>query len=127
MIFTRDVLFIHVPKTGGMALTSYLLDLLPGDKYYTAPEADPTVGGGRDDVFHLAGARHETLDEAEQTFAPYGFHLSEFPLIIVGARNPYALEVSRYAYLACQNDIFADFGRSGKTNLGAKKGIFAYG
>jgi hypothetical protein len=99
MMFTKDVLFMHVPKTGGMALTSYLLDLLPGDKYYTAPEPDPMVERGRADVYHLAGSRHETLEEAEQIFAPFGFHLSNFPLIIVGARNPYALEVSRYAYL----------------------------
>ena len=37
MIFSKDVLFIHVPKTGGMSTSGYLLDMLPRPVYLTHP------------------------------------------------------------------------------------------
>ncbi len=50
-------------------------------------------------VVHIEGRRHESLAEAKEVVARYGFELAKFPLILAGLRNPYALEVSRYSYL----------------------------
>jgi hypothetical protein len=99
MLFNDSVLFIHVPKTGGMATTSHLIDVLSGPTYYTAPEPDADLERPDRDVRFVAGNRHETLDEAQAVLHGLGRDLSAFTLIVAGTRNPYALEVSRYAYL----------------------------
>jgi hypothetical protein len=99
MLFNDKVLFIHVPKTGGMATTSYLLKVLPGRKYYTAPQPDPDPAMAELDVRYAFGSRHETLGEARVVLGRLGYKLSDFSVIIAGARDPYAIEVSRYAYL----------------------------
>src|SRR5829696_2234036 len=97
MLFNRDVLFIHVPKTGGMSLTQYLLEALPPPIYYFHPGVDGDKSGNG--IVHVDGLRHETLAEAESIVREYGYDLYKFPLVLAVLRNPYALEVSRYAYL----------------------------
>jgi hypothetical protein len=101
MLLSENVLYIHVPKTGGMALTSHLMGLLPGRKVYTAPEPHPELlsSCNPDEVQYVRGSRHETLEEAQAILADLGYDVSRFSVVIAGTRNPYALEVSRYAYL----------------------------
>jgi len=97
MIFNDDLLFIHVPKTGGMSITHLLLDVLPQPVYYTLPdpEQDRQLAG----VVKLEGKRHESLSEAAEVLTRFGRQLSDFKMIVAVLRNPYDLEVSRYAYL----------------------------
>jgi hypothetical protein len=97
MIFCSELLFLHVPKTGGISVSEVLLDVLPRPVYYSVPE-----GHGerpRSGVIRIPGVRHETLEEAEETVQQYGFRLGDFPVVLACLRNPYELEVSRYAYL----------------------------
>ena len=47
MLVCDDVLFIHVPKTGGMSATRFLIDNVPGKKLLTAPDGNATPRGGR--------------------------------------------------------------------------------
>ena len=96
MIFCEKLLFLHVPKTGGISITSVLLDVLPAPVYYSAPSGHH--GPARGIVF-VSGKRHETLEDAEELLAEYGWRLEQFPAILACLRNPYELEVSRYAYL----------------------------
>ena len=96
MILSERVLFVHVPKTGGMAVTRYLLRVLPRPVWYTHPEHDPELDSG---VIQLRGIRHETLGEAHAIAARQGVDAARLPLTIGVLRNPYALEVSRFAYL----------------------------
>jgi len=96
VILGRRVLFVHVPKTGGMAVTRYLLAALPRPVWYTHPDDDPALDEG---VIQLAGIRHETLAESAAIAARVGIDVAELPLLIGVLRNPYALEVSRFAYL----------------------------
>lgn len=98
MLLSENVLFIHVPKTGGMAMTNYLTQVLRGPTIYTAPEPDPALHGDSR-VQYVPGTRHETLEEAQAILAALGHDISGFSAILAGVRNPYALEVSRYAYL----------------------------
>jgi SAM-dependent methyltransferase len=98
MIFTKDILFLHVPKTGGMSVTSYLLEILPPPVYYTRPELDEDFAR-RQGIIQMLGGRHESLPEAADQLPRYGFSLSDFKLILAVLRNPYDLEVSRYHYL----------------------------
>lgn len=96
MILSPQVLFVHVPKTGGMAVTSYLLDVLPRPVWYTHPDRDPRLDDG---VTQLPGIRHETLAEAFAIAAAQGIDAPRLPLLFGVLRNPYAMEVSRFAYL----------------------------
>lgn len=96
MILGRQVLFVHVPKTGGMAVTRYLLAALPRPLWYTHPDHDPALDEG---VIQLQGIRHETLAESVAIAARVGIDAHRLPLMLGVLRNPYALEVSRFAYL----------------------------
>ena len=96
MIFSKDVLFIHVPKTGGMATTQYLLDVLPRPVYYTHPERDSRIV---DPAIQIPGSRHETLRDARDTLGLYRLAVEDFRLVLAAIRSPYGMEVSRYAYL----------------------------
>jgi hypothetical protein len=97
VIFCKDLLFIHIPKTGGMSVSQYLLKLLPKPVYYAQPTPDDNI---RDKgILQIPGKRHESLEEARKVVAEYGFEVRNFPLILAILRNPYSLEVSRYAYL----------------------------
>src|SRR5687768_17179154 len=97
MLFSRDLLFIHVPKTGGMVVTEYLLRTLPRPVHYSHPH-DPQHGGDPG-IEEIPGSRHETLGEARRILSERGIRVHDLPLIIAVVRNPYDLEVSRYAYL----------------------------
>jgi SAM-dependent methyltransferase len=98
VIFSKDVLFLHVPKTGGMSVTSYLFDVLSPPVYYTRGEVNEAFAR-LPGVVQILGARHESLPEVVSLLPRYGFSLADFPLILAVLRNPYDLEVSRYHYL----------------------------
>lgn len=95
MIFCEQVLFIHVPKTGGMSLTEYLLQVLPKPVYYSCPAGDNQPA--RPGVIQILGLRHESLVEAKEVLLQRGCDICLLPLILAVLRNPYSLEVSRYA------------------------------
>lgn len=96
MIFSKDLVFLHVPKTGGMSLTRFLLDMLPKPVYYVAPLVPLEQ---REGITHIQGIRHENLENADAILSAHGMELKTIPLILSVIRNPYELEVSRYAYL----------------------------
>src|SRR5215211_8547984 len=129
MIFCRELLFLHVPKTGGMSVSEYLVRVLPPPVYYTRPDGHGllTVPEG---VVEMSGKRHETLAQACDVVAAHGFRLPEFRAILATIRNPYDLEVSRYTHLqqpysvnrgriwaAAMNEDFPTFARTTITHL----------
>jgi hypothetical protein len=97
VLFSRELLFLHVPKAAGMSITEYLLDVLPRPVYYTSPPGHESTT--REGAIHIDGSRHETLAEAEQLVGRFGHRLQDFRVILAAMRNPYDLEVSRFAYL----------------------------
>lgn len=96
MLFSKNMLFLHVPKTAGMALAEYFVRTLPRPIYRTDPH--PETSTGEPGVTIIPGGRHQTLAEAALVVRSYGFELPDFPVILVVLRNPYDLEVSRYSY-----------------------------
>jgi hypothetical protein len=97
MLFNDDLLFIHVPKTGGMAVTKYLLEVLPPPVRYRYPNFREDYA--QKGIIQLQGIRHETMGEARVFLRTQGLDLAGFACIIAVLRNPYAIEVSRFAYL----------------------------
>jgi hypothetical protein len=100
MIFSKDVLFMHIPKTGGMSVTRYLLDVLPGPVYFSEPRAFPDVDPER--YIRTQSDRHETLDAAAEIVRRHGLDVRELPLILAVLRNPYEIVISAYAYVRKQ-------------------------
>ena len=99
MLFNRDLLFLHVPKTGGMAVTQKLLDILPKPIYYALPEGAKNKVHNPPEIIAVAGKRHGNLQQAQDWLKDYDLTLASFKKIVATIRNPYAMEVSRYFYL----------------------------
>jgi hypothetical protein len=97
MIFSKELLFIHVPKTGGMSIGQYLLATLPRPVYFVRPVHEDSIQ--ETGVVDVVEERHISLLAASNLVSRYGFDIRQFPLILAIIRNPYSLEVSRYAYL----------------------------
>jgi hypothetical protein len=98
MLWNRQLLFIHVPKTAGMSITEHLMRWLSGPVYLAVPEGHKP----RDPPQHVRvvqGRRHATLEQARDALATYGVNLYDVPLISAVVRNPYEMEVSRFFYL----------------------------
>jgi hypothetical protein len=96
MVFSRDVLFIHVHKAGGTSVTHYLLETLPRPVYYVSRARHETENS--EGLIHIHGHPHQRLDEAAAFVRGHGFELAEFPLILAVVRNPYDIFVSHYAW-----------------------------
>ena len=99
MLFNQDLLFLHVPKTGGMAVTQKLLDILPKPIYCALPEGAKNKVHNPPEIIAVAGKRHGNLQQAQDWLSQYGKNLASFKKIVATIRNPYAMEVSRYFYL----------------------------
>lgn len=106
MLFTQDILFIHVPKMAGMSITRFLLNNLRGDIHLYLPRrafdhAMRTVefDDVRDRLELIEGTRHEDLHHAREKLAQRGIELSSFKLIVAPIRNPYDLEISHFEHL----------------------------
>ncbi|MDJ0568272.1 MAG: hypothetical protein QNJ53_04435 [Pleurocapsa sp. MO_192.B19] len=99
MLFNQDLLFLHVPKTGGMAVTEKLLKTLPKPIYYALPEEAKDKAHNPPEIIATTGKRHGNLKQAQEWVAKYGKTLASFKKIIATIRNPYSMEVSRYFYL----------------------------
>lgn len=97
MIFTKDLLYLHVPKTGGVSVSKFLLRNLPRPTYHAHPEWEENER--YEGVVDIPGIRHETLAHARELLPNFGMGLSDFHLILATIRNPYEIEVSRYSYL----------------------------
>ncbi|MBA3449882.1 MAG: hypothetical protein H0T18_01570, partial [Chloroflexia bacterium] len=79
-----------------MSTTEYLIAVLPGPIYLSQPITDESLPPH---VIQIPGKRHETLAEAREILACHGFDLDQSPVIMATIRNPYDLEVSRWAFL----------------------------
>jgi len=99
MLFNQDLLFLHVPKTGGMAVTNELLAILPKPIYYALPEGSKDKFHNPPQIIATPGKRHGNLRQAQEWISQYGKTLASFKKIVATVRNPYEMEVSRYFYL----------------------------
>ena len=102
MIYTDELLFVHVPKTAGMTLTHIFVNNLKGNVFATIPKGHES-GGTK--VIVIDGPRHGTLNKAKVYFDGLGRELDLFKIIIAVIRNPYDMEFSRFHYLRKQNSF----------------------
>ncbi len=105
MLISDHVLFLHVPKTGGLSVTRYLIENLKGPialsrglKAKPRRNADWPYDDIAPRLSEFRGGRHEPLRRAAKVLAGQGRQLSDFKLILAVIRNPYDLEVSHYEH-----------------------------
>src|SRR4051812_43407769 len=121
MLFSKELLFIHVPKTGGMSIDQSLLATLARPVYYVRPSHESPIKDSG--IVEIVEDRHLSLPAARNVVSQHGFEIGQFPMILAVIRNPYSLEVSRYAYL--QNDHAWDAGSNQQLALTADFETFA--
>ena len=106
MLLSDDVLFIHAPKTGGISVVEYLAWNLPGRKVLFRPggRGHPRpLERARDllrQVSYADGDRHAPLTAAADQLHAVGRSLDDVRTVLAVIRNPYDLEVSRFAFYA---------------------------
>jgi hypothetical protein len=99
LIFNDNLMFVHVPKTGGMAITEALLENLDPPIHYSLPKSARAWRERKPNIHLYEGNRHEFLGEAAELAFAIGRRLEDFRCVMATIRNPYEMEVSRYFYL----------------------------
>ena len=102
MIFTRDLIFIHIGKTGGMSCADYLLHNLQPPIHSCSHESMAEAEAVKlDGLIPIPDVhRHCTLAEALEFIARFnGQPLSRFSKVVAVIRHPYTLEYSFYRHL----------------------------
>jgi len=99
MVFNKDVLFIHLGKTGGMSVTDYLCNTLEPPVYHVLRQSHLERSKPLGYEQMIPGDRHGNLCVAQELIAPFNLTLSDFRLIIIVVRNPLDLHFSYFKHL----------------------------
>ncbi len=103
MIFNKDIIFIHIGKTGGMSCARYLLENLKSRPVYNCHEYAEEEGAATpvEGVVALSDTqRHWTLQQSLEYINKFdGRTLSDFKKVIAVVRNPVTLEYSFYQHM----------------------------
>jgi hypothetical protein len=99
MVFNKDVLFIHLGKTGGMSVTKYLCQVLKPPVFHVVQtnEFETTLTIANETI--LPFKRHANLKEASSFLKARGIELYDFKVIFIVVRNPYDHDYSYYKHL----------------------------
>ncbi|GGD09562.1 hypothetical protein [Aquisalinus flavus] len=106
MIFGKNYLFIHTPKTGGMSVSRWLLNNADGPLNVCTPASsfDHTRTSIEfDDVEPrltlIDGKRHEVVSEAADVLEAQGIDPETIPLVFSVTRDPVQLLLSYYKHV----------------------------
>ena len=99
MVFNKDVLFIHLGKTGGMSVTDYLCNTLEPPDYHVLPQSHLENSKPLGYEKMIPGNRHGSLSVAQGIVEQYDLKLSDFKLILIVVRNPYEMDFSYFKHL----------------------------
>ncbi len=100
MVFNREVLFIHLGKTGGMSVSSYMRQtLMPPVVDVVSETAFEQIRKNKLNRIVIIGNRHANLTEAEELLKSQRLSPNDFKLIIIVVRNPIEMELSHYFHL----------------------------
>lgn len=104
MIYNPEVAFIHVPKTGGMSMTRFLVNALDGPVTVVAPAnayehslalAETPQAAAK--VMHVNGRRHETCPQAIELMEAQKWRKP--PCAFAMIRHPVDLMLSYYKHM----------------------------
>lgn len=100
MVISSDLLFIHIPKTGGTSCTDYLCQTLRGPVFCSSIKYLHASMHFNATLFE--GYSHETLEEIygsrDSIMAATGIDPTKLRNVFAVIRNPYTLELSNYLF-----------------------------
>lgn len=101
MLWNKDFLFLHYPKTAGKSLSLAFAEVWPRPIYgFVSKGQIAELSGVDQDGLHLTVARgHENIKEAKSILADAGIDIYQLKAIFIGVRNPYDLMVSNYFFM----------------------------
>ncbi len=102
MIFNREVLFLHVPKTAGKSITQSLGATLARPLWAYVPVGTERSLRSLPDVEGITFERssgHEGVSKAFQTMTELGLRPRDLQMILLVIRRPYDLMVSNYHFM----------------------------
>ncbi|MCD4695888.1 MAG: sulfotransferase family 2 domain-containing protein [Bacteroidales bacterium] len=97
MVFNHEVLFIHLGKTGGMSVSTYMRKTLKQPVVDVVSKIEFKKINKKRVV--IIGKRHANLAEAEELLKSQRLKLDDFKLIFAIVRNPVDIELSHYKHL----------------------------
>ncbi|MGB3314374.1 MAG: hypothetical protein WBB85_08170 [Albidovulum sp.] len=104
MLYTKEFVFIHVEKTGGMSLTRFLINALDDPVTVFVPDrgrdhalAMPTTPEAAAKLTCHAGTRHEKPPAALELLEKHGLPVPPFAFAVI--RSPVDLMLSYYKHL----------------------------
>jgi hypothetical protein len=105
-VFTKDILFLHMPKTAGSSVTDYLLRVLPQPVHYIYGSVLPHFA--EPGIVHVPGSPHYPIEEAGNILRTFGINMEQMPLILAVLRNPYDLVVSLFCWFTRSDNLALD-------------------
>ena len=99
MVYNKDVLFIHLGKTGGMSVTKYLCNVLKPPVYGVVEKNYLKIGKPMGYEILKVFKRHASLVEAREFLKSFGIDISDFKLVFSVVRNPIDIEFSYFQHL----------------------------
>ena len=99
MVFNKDLLFIHLGKTGGISVANYLCRVLkpPVVSVVRHDEYDKLKQIGHEIM--IPWKRHANLIEASSFLVQKNMQIEDFKVILIVIRNPLDLDYSYYKHL----------------------------
>lgn len=104
MLHSRDFAFIHVPKTGGMSVTRFLINAVEAPVTVFAPanaeahcHAMAETPQALEKLSYVHGKRHETCEEACAQIEGHGLPVPPHAFSVV--RHPFDLMLSYYKHM----------------------------
>lgn len=100
MVINPDVLFLHIPKTGGTSCTDFLCQALAEPVFLSSLHYQTSATHFQASV--IPGISHETLGEIHESSGELarktGILLDDLKLIVAVLRHPYEIELSNYHF-----------------------------
>jgi len=101
MLWCKDFLFLHYPKTAGKTLSRFFLQSWkqPVHGYVSQGQIAELADYLPDDSQVQVGRGHENLKEADAILRELGGGVDQLKAVFVATRNPYDLMVSNYHFM----------------------------
>ncbi len=101
MLYNKDFLLLHYPKTAGTSASVYFCRNFEKPIYGSvSPGLVPQIGLGPQDGVHLlTEGDHWNFSKAQSHLAGEGMDIANLKAVILPIRNPYDLMVSHYGFL----------------------------
>lgn len=101
MLWNKDFLFLHIPKTAGKSLTKAFVNTLerPMTCIVSKGQIKELADCDPANLTIIEGRGHESMKAAKNILSGRNIVLGSFKAIIVAIRNPYDLMVSNYFFM----------------------------